>query len=384
MAQSSVYSTTARHRSITKARIPKFAYDYFLRGAGSEICLNQNRQGLDAIKLLPKYFSGLQEPDIRCSLLGQTYEAPFGVAPIGFSDLIWPSSALFLAVAAKQHNVPYVLSTFSFSSPELIYESADGNAWLQLYVPKDPDIELAVINRAKSIGFKVLVVTVDCPTAKYRKNQSGMNFSLPLMTMVKIAMQVASRPVWAFNAMRGAGKSEFGMLQPFTPAGTGFARAIDFLTDVPVEHLTIERLKKIRNHWPGKLIVKGILAPEDAQLCASIGVDGIVVSNHGGRQLDAAPHALDVIADVRSAAGTDVAVLADGGVSSGLDVARMISSGADFVLIGRALLLGITALGSDGGNQVMEALKAELKATMAQLGCPTIDHLPQSLMAHRL
>lgn len=384
MADSSENSGMAAHRSITKARIPKFAYDYFLRGAGSEICLNRNRQGLDAVKLLPKYFSGLQEPDIRCSLLGQGYEAPFGVAPIGFSDLIWPYSALYLAVAAKQHNVPYVLSTFSFSSPEIIYESAGGNAWLQLYVPKDPDIELAVINRAKSIGFKVLVVTVDCPTAKYRKDQSGVKFSRPPITMVKIGLQVASRPVWAFNVVRGAGKSEFGMLQPFTPVGTGFMGAIDFLTDVTVEHLSIERLKKIRDCWPGKLIVKGILAPEDARLCASMGVDGIVVSNHGGRQLDAAPHALDVIADVRDAVGTDVAVLADGGVSTGLDVARMIASGADFVLIGRALLLGVTALGANGGNQVMTALKAELKSTMAQLGCPDIDQLPQFLMAHRL
>ena len=366
-------------RQTTKARIPKFMYDYAVGGTGYETCLRANRQSLDAVKLKPKRFSSVDAPDCSCDLFGRTYDAPFGVAPIGFGDVIWPRMAEILAKTASRHNVPLITSTYTFSSPEKIFELAGGNAWLQLYVPKCPDIEQAVINRAKSIGYGLLVVTLDCPKADHRTSETRPLFSKAPKVNLKTAFQVAARPAWALNLMRFRNEG-WGILEPFVPAGLGLHDSVKLLTGIATEHLSLERLAKIRDRWSGKLIVKGVLAGEDASKCAAMGGDGIVVSNHGGRQLDAAPSALDVIEEVQSAAGANVIILADGSILSGLDIARMLASGANFVLAGRAFIYGVASLGEAGADYVFSSFKRDLAATMTQIGCANVAQLPSFLL----
>ncbi len=372
----------SKQRRAAKARLPAFIYDFVAGGVGYETCLDANRRSLDAVKLKPRRLMDGQAPDCASKLFGRRYDAPFGVAPIGFGNVIWPGMADILAAAAGRHNVPFIASTYTLSSPERIHELARGNAWLQLYVPKSPDIELAVLNRAKAIGYDVLVVTVDCPKAERRTSETRPGFSLAPKHDLATLAQVAARPLWAVKFMRGR-KAGMGILEPFLPVGSNLRDSAKLLTGLVSEHVSPERLKRIRDRWPGKLVVKGVLAGEDAAKCAAIGADGIVVSNHGGRQLDAAPAALEVIGEVRRAAGAGIAILADGGVLSGLDVARMIARGADFAFAGRAFVYGVAGNGSAGADQIFSFFKRDLAATLTQIGCTEPAQLPSFLMTRR-
>jgi L-lactate dehydrogenase (cytochrome) len=357
-------------------RVPKFAWEFLIGGIGPETGLARNRAALDAITLLPRYLGGAVAPDLSVTLMGRRHDLPFGVAPMGLGGLIRPRAAEIMAAAARRANIPFGLSSFATVSPEEIARIAPEQAWFQHYPTNRPEIERDLIGRAQAAGYRTMIVTVDIPTTTKRDRDIRNGLSVPPRVDLRTLAQILPRPRWALETLR-AGLPEFRMLAPYAPRGASLAELGAFLQEIMEGHVTPERLQAIRDAWPGKLVVKGVLDPADAETCRRIGADALVVSNHGGRQLDAAPAAPEVLAEVRAAAGGDMAILADGGMRSGLDVARMLAAGADFVLLGRAFMFGVAALGARGGDHVVATLAEELRATMGQIGCARIADLPR-------
>ncbi len=373
------YPSVAVMEAGARKRLPRFAHDFFTGGIGPEVGLRRNREVLDGVKLMPRYLRDANAVDTSHTLFGVRYDVPFGVAPIGLGGIIWPRAAEILAAAAKRHNMPFALSSFASADLEEIAAIAGSHAWFQLYVPVDPEMERSLLDRAKQAGYPVLVITIDVPTGTRRERDLRNGLSVPLRFDLGTLWQIATHPAWALASL-SAGVPRLEVIKRYLPdGGRGpITRAVQ--SKLTVGHVTPERLKAIRDSWPGKLVVKGVLSAEDAERCKTIGVDGMLVSNHGGRQLDAAPAPVEVLSEIKRAAGPDIAILADGGLRSGLDAARLLASGADFVLGGRAFMFAVAALGEKGGDHVMTVLKEELRSSMSQLGCTAVDQLPSALM----
>ena len=377
------FPSIADMEATARGRTPRFAYDYMTGGIGRGVCLARNRSVLDGVTLASRYIDGAAAPDMTTTFLGHVYDAPFGVAPIGLGGLIWPRVAEYLATAAVTHNIPFALSTFATTSIETIGAIMGGaiagtHGWFQLYTPNDHAVTGELLERAAAAGFTTLVVTIDIPTTTPREHDTRNGLSVPPRFDALTALQVATRPAWALATL-AAGVPRFETLLPYVPKGMGLDDASRFLTDLVEGPMTRETLARIRERWPGKMVVKGVLDPADAMACRDVGADGIVVSNHGGRQSDAAPSPLEVIAEIRDAVGDDLAILADGGVRSGVDIARMLASGADFVLLGRAFMIAMAALGKPGADYAMTLLKAELSRAMIQVGCESVGRLGEHL-----
>jgi L-lactate dehydrogenase (cytochrome) len=363
--------------AVARRRVPRFAFEYLTGGIGDELGLRRNREALDAVMLRPKYFTSCR-PALACSLLGRSYDLPIGISPMGLSGLVWPESASFLASAATRHNIPFVLSMFATVRLEEIGELAPSHAWFQLLILNDKTIEHELIARARRSGYETLVVTIDAPTATRRVRDIRNGLSVPPRFDIGTVIQILLRPAWSLRMLK-AGIPEFENLKPYLPRNLTSAELGEFVSRLTECHASVERLREIRERWPGKLIVKGVLDPADALACKEIGIDAVIVSNHGGRQLDAAPAAIEVLPDVRNAVGSSMPILLDGGVRSGLDVARALACGADFVFLARAFMFGIAALGRYGGDHVISILREELRSTMGQLGCQELATLPSFL-----
>ncbi len=361
-------------------RIPRFAADYLLGGIGGETCLRRNREVLSEVKLRSRGIRSTFKPELDAEIFGRQFDAPFGIAPIGLSGLVWPRAAEHMAASARLHNVPFALSSFATTDLETARAAAGENAWFQLYATRDPAIENDLIDRAETAGYEVLLVTIDIPTSTPRERDIANGLSVPPRLTLQTIAQVAARPRWALQTLID-GIPRFASLKPYIPEGVSIDREMEFLHDAVEGHVSREKLARIRERWSGTLVVKGVLSVEDASFCASIGVDGMVVSNHGGRQLDASPHALDVLPDIRAAVGEGMRLIVDGGIRSGLDIARIIASGADFALLGRAFVCATGAAGRPGCDRAMALLKNELRHTLAQLGCEKIADLPNHLIA---
>jgi len=357
-------------------RVPGFAWEFLIGGVGAETCLGRNRAAFDAIRFMPHYLGGAVRPDLSATLMGRRYDLPFGVAPMGLGGLIRPRAAEVMAAAATRANIPFTLSSYATVGLEEIARIAPEHAWFQHYVTNRPEIEHDLIGRAQATGYETMIVTIDVPTAAKRDRDIRNGLSVPSRFDLRTLAQILARPRWALDTLR-TGLPEFRMLTPYVSKGASLTELGAFLTEVMEGHVTPERLKAIRDACPGRLVVKGVLDPTDAEECRRIGADALVVSNHGGRQLDAAQTAPEVLAEVRAAAGSNMAILADGGMRSGLDVARMLAAGADFVLLGRAFMFGVAALGARGGDHVVATLAEELCSTLGQIGCARIADLPR-------
>ncbi|MEM7535724.1 MAG: alpha-hydroxy acid oxidase [Chloroflexota bacterium] len=366
-------------------RLPGFARDYLVNGLSDGVAVEKNRQSLKDVQLMPRYLHEADQPNIRTTFMGRDYDAPFGVAPLGLSGLVWPHSERILGAAAKAHNVPYTLSTVATISLEESRKIAGDNAWFQLYTPQETEVRDDIFRRCSEAGYETIMVTVDVPFKTRRNHDIRNGLSVPPRFNVRTVAQMVSRPTWALSMVR-RGIPEFVNLKQYHKSGKSqnIGRRIKdtakFIEDRMGMHVTAERFTEMRELWKGKLIVKGVLNPAEAKAYMDLGADGLIVSNHGGRQLDAAPTAVEMLPKVRAAVGPDVPIIADGGIRSGLDIARMLALGADFVLMGRPFLFAVSALGNRGGEHVMEILKAELQASMGQIGCPTLADLPSFLV----
>ena len=369
------FPSIASMERATKRRIPKFAFDYLQGGIGAEACLTGNRRALDNVQLAPRYLPTEPiQPVLEMNLFDREFPMPFAASPIGLSGLMWPRAAEHIARAATRHGLPLGLSSFATSSIEEIGAIAGDLLWFQLYCTEKSEIENDLIDRAESAGCEVLVVTVDIPTVTRREKDIANGLSVPPKFDLATLSQVALRPTWAFATLR-AGIPRFKTLLPYIPGGSTLDASAIFLRDMVEGHVTVQKLERIRGRWRGRLIVKGILTTEEALLCQDLGADAIVISNHGGRQLDAAPPIPHVLPEIRAAVGPDFPLIADGGVRSGLDIARLIACGANFVLAGRAFVYAVAAAGETGVDHAIFLLREELKQTLSQIGCQELGDL---------
>jgi isopentenyl diphosphate isomerase/L-lactate dehydrogenase-like FMN-dependent dehydrogenase len=361
-----------------RRRVPRFAFDYLEGGCNQEIALARNRAALDAIVMEPRYLEDCAAPDLSVSLFGRRYDAPIGVAPVGLGGLIWPRIAEYLAEAAGRANIPFCLSTVATTSIERAAELAGECLWFQLYTPTDPVIRDDLLDRAAAVGCRVLLVTIDVPGAAWRPRDLRNGLSVPPRFDLRTLLQVAARPVWAMATLR-AGIPQFDSIRPYMPSARMAAGSV-FTRATFTGGLDREALARIRDRWQGALVLKGIETVRDAELAFQLGAQGIVVSNHGGRQLDASRSPVKVLPQIRAAVGNRLTVLADSGVESGADVARMLAKGAVAVLAGRAFAYGVGALGRAGAAHSIDLLREELARFMGQLRCARPEELARHLL----
>ena len=360
-----------------KRRIPPFMFAYLDAGTGRDFAKDANEAAYREISLTPQFLRGRVAADTSTTLLGKVYGAPFGVAPIGLSSTIWPGAEQILARAAKAHNFPYALSTVAGDSIERVSKVGGDITWFQLYPPADRDMCLDMMRRARECGVDTLVVTADVPAPSRRERMrlSGgpVGSRGKSMYTPRVIMQSMSRPEWALRLLANGGP-RFRNIEPYSDRFGGMG-VTEFIGSQLNGGLDWDYLDIIRDRWPGKLLLKGILHGQDAERAARAGVDGLVISNHGGRQLDAAPHPLHQLPHIRAVVGNKMPLIVDSGIRSGLDVAKAIASGADFVLIGRSFLYAVAALGKRGGEHAATVLIEELQDVMRQLGVASIDGL---------
>lgn len=358
-----------------QSRIPFFAWIYMSSGTGEETLVAENIQALNRIRLLPKVLAGNYVPDTKVDLFGKTYDVPFGVAPMGMSGLIWPGAEKILAAAAAANNFPYCLSMVSCEAPETIAKIAGDNAWFQLYPPRHPDIQADMLKRAAAAGIKNLLVTVDVPVGSRRERQLKAGLTMPPKMTPRTIWGIATRPAWALATL-AYGQPRFRGLTPYIDAagsGTEVRRPSDFIDGLQDWAF----LEKLRDTWKGALIIKGIMSPDDATRAASIGLDGVVVSNHGARQMDGALSAIDALPAIVEAVSGKTKIIYDSGLRGGVDIIRALALGADFCLLGRPFLFSVAALGSHGGAHAAKILRDDLTNNMIQLGAKSLAELPQ-------
>ncbi|MFV0358364.1 alpha-hydroxy acid oxidase [Tropicimonas sp.] len=354
-----------------RRRMPFFAWEYLASGTGSERLVARNRAALDAVELVPRVLKGRFTPDLSTELFGRRYSVPFGAAPVGLSGLMWPGSERMIARTAAKRAMPYCLSTVANESPEAIGPLCGGNGWFQLYTPIDPDIRADLLKRAHDSGFGTLVVTVDVPVGSRRERQLVAGVSVPPRFGPLTLYRAAIRPRWSFETLVH-GLPQFRTLAKYVESGT-FAGAARHVGKVIDGRPDWDMLDAMRNAWPGHFVIKGILAPEDARRAVRMGADGIVVSNHGGRQFDAAPAAIDALPQVAREVGGRLRVLFDSGIEGGLDILRALSRGADFCLLGRAFLYATAAVGKRGPDLAYDILRTDLETNMIQFGAGNCD-----------
>lgn len=356
-----------------RARIPHFAWEYLDSGTGSEALVDRNRAALDAVELTPRILGGRYEPDMTTELFGHSFSVPFGAGPVGMSGLIWPGAELIIARAARSCNMPYCLSMVANETPEAVAELAGENAWFQLYVPRQEEVMQDLMRRVRAAGIRTLVVTVDVPVGSRRERQLAAGLTVPPKVTPLTLYRIAKRPNWALSTLRH-GQPRFRTLESYfaTAAMSDSAKMVGTIIDGRPDWDTLQR---IRDAWAGTLIIKGILNANDAVRAVEAGTDGIVVSNHGGRQFDAAPAAIEVLPAIAGAVRGRVPVLFDSGLRWGADIIRALSLGADFCLLGRGFLIAVAALGEAGAEHAYSVLRKDLENNMIQLGTKTVSEI---------
>ncbi|MEM6377893.1 MAG: alpha-hydroxy acid oxidase [Bacteroidota bacterium] len=363
-------------RRRAKRRIPGFAFDYLDGGCNSEVNLRRNTEEIREVQLKPYYLRGLENPTMKTTLFGKTYDAPFGIAPIGLQGLMWPRASEILAKAAFDHNIPYILSTVGTASIETIGEITEGNAWFQLYHPSEKELRNDLLKRAEAAGYPVLVILADVPSFGYRSKEIKNGLAIPpRMTMRNIA-QIMSSPRWALETLI-AGQPDFKTLKPYIPKGMSLRHLGLFMNKTFNGKLNEEKVKELRDLWKGKLVLKGVATEEDTEKAIQLGIDGIIVSNHGGRQLDAGESAIKPLQRIASKYKDQITVMMDSGVRTGPDIASTLASGADFAFLGRSFMYGVAALGKQGGDHTISILKRQLQQVLEQLCCERVKDLPK-------
>jgi len=356
-----------------KKRLPFFAWEYLASGTGADKAVERNNDALSAITLTPQLLKGVLEPKIETELFGVTYSAPIGIAPVGLTSLIWPGADAALAAAAADRRIPYCMSTVATTSPEVAGPAAKGMGWFQLYPPRKPDMRQDIMERAGNAGFTTMEVTADVPAGSRRERQVKAQIRVPPKIGPRLIAQSAINPAWALGVLRN-GLPRFRTLEKYVDQAT-MQNTAGFVGANLGGTLSYEYLADVRNEWRGPLVVKGILDPGDAEKCLDQGADAIWVSNHGGRQLDGSITSIDALPAILKQVGGRVPVIFDSGIRCGLDVARALAVGADFVFGGRAFLFGVAALGQKGAHHSYDVLADELVNVMAQTGCSELSEL---------
>ena len=376
MVNLNLYPSVKHLHAAAKKKLPKFSLDYVEGGTGLEVGLRRNREALDATTINPKYINDWPSLNTEVNLFGRNFSYPFGIAPMGLASLQWPKAELIFADAAKNANIPVGLSTSCTVAIEEFGAAAGDHGWFQLYPPQDEEINDDLLERAERSGLEVLMVTVDVPARGWRPRDMYNGLSLPPRVTAASLYQAACRPRWSLATL-ASGIPYFKTMGRYSK-DKSFRGMADFMRQELGKPVTRERLKHIRRKWKGPLVIKGIMHPADAEAAVKMGYDGILVSNHGGRQLDACLSPVEVLADIITQVDGRAMIMVDSGFSNGLDIARGIALGADFVFCGRAFMWGVSVLGQKGPEHVINLLSNELQLALTQIGCPSVNELNTS------
>jgi L-lactate dehydrogenase (cytochrome) len=366
-------------RTKAKQRIPKFAFEYLDGGCNEDVSIVRNTAEIRNVQLQPRYLRNSGQSSSKTKVMGMEFDAPFGVAPVGLQGLMWPNSPEILAKSSFKHNIPFILSTVTTMSIERASELTEGNAWFQLYNPAEDTVRDDIINRAAAAECPVLVLLCDVPTFGYRPRDIRNGLALPPKMSISNIMQILGKPYWAYNTLK-YGQPTFETLKPYTPEGLSLKQLGRFMDKTFSGRLDEERIKPIRDKWKGKLVLKGVASEQDTQDAIRLGFDGVIVSNHGGRQLDAAQSTINSLSEITLEYSDQIEIMMDSGIRSGPDIARAMATGAKFTFMGRSFLYGCGALGNKGGDHTISMLKTQFKQVMDQLCCERVEDLPKYLI----
>jgi L-lactate dehydrogenase (cytochrome) len=329
--------------------------------------------------LKPYYLTKHTGSHLQTELFGHVYDAPFGIAPVGLQGLMWPNAPEILAKAAFEHNIPFILSAVSTSSIERISELTEGKAWFQLYHPAENEIRDSIIKRAAAAHCPVLVILCDVPTFGYRPRDIRNGLAMPPRMTLSNILQIMGKPEWALKTLIH-GQPSFANMKPYMPKGLNMKQLGAYMNKTFSGRLNEEKIAPIRDMWKGKLVLKGVASAEDTEMAIRLGLDGIIVSNHGGRQLDAGQSSVKSLHPIVEKYKGQIKIMMDSGLRSGPDVARAMACGADFTFMGRTFMYGAAALGNDGGNHTISILKTQLQQVMEQICCKHTDDFIQHLV----
>lgn len=354
---------------LARRRLPRIAFDFIDGGVDGEEGLRRNREAFSRYTLLPRYLVDVENRHQRVTLFGHEYQSPFGVSPMGIAGFFRPGADLMLARAAANAGVPYLMSSASCDALEDAIKVAPETTWFQVYGTRNPDITRDMIRRAKALNVRVLVVTIDTPVIGNRERNNRNGFTRPMKMTGDVIMQGLSRPQWTLDYLRGGGIPMMQNWKPYAGEGATADKVADLYgSQTPAPGQTWEVIEMVRREWTGPLVVKGVLHSDDALRCRDLGADGLIVSNHGARQLDAAPATIDMLPQIAEVVGPGMQLLLDSGVRRASDIAKALCLGASATLFGRPAMFAVAAGGEEGATRAFAMLRHELALLMGMMG----------------
>jgi L-lactate dehydrogenase (cytochrome)/(S)-mandelate dehydrogenase len=370
-------------RAMARRKLPQIAFDFIDGGADDELGMVRNREAFSDYQLLPRYLNDVTTRDQSTTLFGRKYSSPIGISPTGMAGLFRVGADSMLAAAAKKANVPFLLSSASNFRIEDAAKIAPDNVWFQMYATSDHRINMDLVRRAREAKVGVLVITVDVPVNSNRERNRRNGFTRPFRMTPSIMLDTLSRPGWLLEYLKSGGMPMMSNWQPYAREGANADEVADMYgTLTPAPMTSWDTVTAIRREWEGPLVIKGILHPDDALQSAAHGLDGVIVSNHGARQLDTAPSPISMLPAIRAAVGDRMTIMLDSGVRRGSDVITAKCLGAQACFFGRPTLYAVAALGQDGADQVFAIMRREIDAVLTQIGCGNFGDLTERFL-HR-
>ena len=360
-------------RELSRKRLPKLVFDFIDGASGDEKLAEINSRALDQIRLEPKVLRNVEKRSLKKKVLGYEFDFPFGFAPMGMTNLSWPGADSMLAAESARNNIPTCVSMASTTTLEKMYELSEGHSWMQLYIFQDENFVMELLDRAKNTGYEVAILTVDVPVLSRRTRDDKNGFSYPFKIGPKQFFDFATHPTWSLSTLLSGIPKPMNYVTSKSGDGIFKRKESRGSTDW-------DTLKRVRDKWKGKLIIKGVMSPDDAKQIKEAGADAIQVSNHGGRQLDSATAAINMLPLIRKSVGVDFPLIFDSGIRSGSDIVRALAFGADYAMIGRPVMYAMGADGEKGLRRIVEIIKEEASTTLGLVGLNDINDVTSNIV----
>ena len=360
-------------RELSRKRLPKLVFDFIDGASGDEKLAEINSIALDQIRLEPKVLRNVEKRSLKKKLLGYEFNFPFGFAPMGMTNLSWPGADSMLAAESARNNIPTCVSMASTTTLEKMYELSEGHSWMQLYIFQDENFVMELLERAKNTGYEVAILTVDVPVLSRRTRDDKNGFSYPFKIGPKQFFDFATHPTWSLSTLMSGIPKPMNYVTSKSGDGIFKRKESRGSTDW-------NALKRVRDKWKGKLIIKGVMSPDDAIKIKEAGADAIQVSNHGGRQLDSATAAINMLPLIRKSVGSNFPLIFDSGIRSGSDIVRALAFGADYAMIGRPVMYAMGADGKKGLRRIVEIIKEEVSTTLGLVGLNDINEVTSEIV----
>ena len=360
-------------RELSRKRLPKLVFDFIDGASGDEKLAEINSIALDQIRLEPKVLRNVEKRSLKKKVLGYEFNFPFGFAPMGMTNLSWPGADSMLAAESARNNIPTCVSMASTTTLEKMYELSEGHSWMQLYIFQDENFVMELLERAKNTGYEVAILTVDVPVLSRRTRDDKNGFSYPFKIGPKQFFDFATHPTWSLSTLLSGIPKPMNYVTSKSGDGIFKRKESRGSTDW-------NALKRVRDKWKGKLIVKGVMSPDDAIKIKEAGADAIQVSNHGGRQLDSATAAINMLPLIRKSVGSNFPLIFDSGIRSGSDIVRALAFGADYAMIGRPVMYAMGADGKKGLRRIVEIIKEEVSTTLGLVGLNDINDVTSEIV----